>query len=134
MADSSVQSTLLSDGYAAFNADDWTTVEALFCDDTPDSESPQFPVWYPMDHNLGPIKGRAAIIRHLQELRQGNVKAKLLGVANHGHTSVTLDITTGGPMGPHACADEVEFDESSHIKSFRHCAAGLHHHEEPSTP
>ena len=134
MAESSVHSTLLSDGYAAFNKDDWTTVEALFCDDTP-PDNPEFPVWYPMhhEHDEGPptpppepIRGRVAIMRHLQDLRGTKVKAKLVGVADHGHTAVTLDISTGGHEGDHACADEVLFDDSGRIKSFRHCAAGLH--------
>lgn len=139
MAESSVHSTLLSDGYAAFNRDDWAAVEALFCDDTPDSDNPQFPVWYPMHHPHdqdppSPIRGRAAIMRQLQSLRGTKVKVKLVGVADHGHTAVTLDISTGGREGNHACADEVVFDDTGRITSFRHCAAGLHPVEAPSSP
>lgn len=141
MAESSVHSTLLSDGYASFNKDDWAAVEALFCDDTP-ADTPQFPVWYPMHHQHDddppapppdPIRGRTAIVRHLQHLRETNVKAKLVGVAVHGHTAVTLDISTGGHEGDHACADEVSFDEAGRIRSFRHCAAGLHPEEKAAS-
>ena len=98
MEESSVQSTLIADGYAAFNSDDWETVEALFCADTP-PENPEFPRWD--DVGLA-LRGRDAIFAHLRDLRQGKVKAKLLAVADHGHHSITLDISTGG-AGPHAC-------------------------------
>jgi hypothetical protein len=143
MAESSVHSTLLSDGYAAFNNDDWAAVEELFCDDTPNSDKPEFPVFYPMHHQHDeeppkpppdPLRGRAAIVGHLQSLRGQKLKAKLVGVADHGHTAVTLDISTGGHEGDHACADEVLFDDTGRIKSFRHCAAGLHPAEPPSSP
>ena len=130
MVESSVQSTLISDGYAAFNKGDWATVRELFCDDSTDENGQvEFPLWEKMEHE-GPIRGRSAIIDYLQELREDGVKAKLLAVADHGHTSVTLDISTGGE-GPHACADEVEFDASGRIKVFRHCVAG-HKHEAAS--
>ena len=130
MVESSVQSTLISDGYAAFNSNDWATIRELLCDDTTDDNGDLFPLFDRMEHE-GPIRGKEAIIAHLQEMREDKVKAKLLGVADHGHTSVTLDISTGG-KGPHACADEVEFDASGRIKVFRHCVAG-HHVEEGSS-
>jgi hypothetical protein len=131
MAESSVQSTLLSDGYAAFNDDDWDTVKALFCADVPGADRPQFPLWISMEGEE--YRGREEIFAFLRDLRAGKTKAKLIGVADHGNRSITLDITTGG-AGPHACADEVEFDEAGLIKVFRHCAVGTHEHahEEPS--
>jgi hypothetical protein len=49
-----------------------------------------------------------------------------LGVGDHKNRSVTLDITLGGPEGPHACADLVEFDESGRIKVFKHCSTATH--------
>jgi len=129
MVESSVQSTLISDGYAAFNKGEWQIVRDLLCDDTHDDNGDvEFPLWERMEHDAEHplIRGKERIIDYLRELRDDGVKAKLLGVADHGHTSVTLDISTGG-KGPHACADEVEFDESGHIKIFRHCVAGHHH-------
>lgn len=135
MVESSVQSTLISDGYAAFNNNDWQTVRDLLCDDEFDDKgNVEFPLWERMEHDdpqKPPIRGKEAIIELLQEMREDGVKAKLLGVADHGHTSVTLDISTGG-QGPHACADEVEFDASGRIKIFRHCVAG-HHNQAGST-
>ena len=126
MVESSVQSTLISDGYAAFNNDQWAIVRELLCDDTEDDNgNVEFPLFERMEHDKPPIRGKNAIVEHLQKMREDGVKAKLLGVADHGHTSVTLDISTGG-KGPHACADEVEFDESGRIKVFRHCVAGHH--------
>ena len=124
MVESSVQSTLISDGYAAFNQNQWEIVRELLCDDTHDDNgNVEFPLFERMEHNEPPIRGKNAIIEHLQQMREDGVKARLLGVADHGHTSVTLDISTGG-TGPYACADEVEFDESGRIKVFRHCVAG----------
>lgn len=132
MAESSVQSTVLSDGYAAFNSDDFDTVEALFCEDVPGPNGPKFPLWISMEGTE--YRGRGAIRTFLEGLRAGKTKAKLIGVADHGHKSITLDITTGG-SGPHACADEVEFDEAGLIKVFRHCVAGTHQdHEDHSAP
>ena len=92
MVESSVQSTLISDGYAAFNKGDFATVRELFCDDT-EENGEVFPLWEKMDHE-GPIRGRTAIIDYLTGLREDGVKAKLLAVADHGHTAVTLDIST----------------------------------------
>jgi hypothetical protein len=130
MVQSSVNSTLISVGYAAFNADDWDTVRALFSPDDPDGN---FPVFYPMDHWDHPITGRDNIVKHLQGLRGAGLEARLLAVADHGQKSITLDITTGGG-DPHACADEVEFDEHGLIKVFKHCAAATHdHHEHPGS-
>jgi len=133
MVQSSVNSTLISDGYTAFNANDWQTVEALFCQDDPaDSDNPDFPAFYPMDRWDRPIKGRNAIVTHLQGLRAAGLEARLVAVADHGHKLITLDITTGGGA-PHACADEVEFDEHGLIKVFKHCAAATHHDEQPGS-
>jgi hypothetical protein len=123
MVKSSVQSTLIADGYAAFNAEDWDTVEALFCADDP-SDNPNFPLWVDMDG--AEHRGRANVFAVLRSLRQGKTRANLLAVADHGDRSITLDITTGG-VGPHACADEVEFDKDGLIKVFKHCSAGTHH-------
>ncbi|HEX6382009.1 MAG TPA: nuclear transport factor 2 family protein, partial [Acidimicrobiia bacterium] len=83
MVESSVQSTLISDGYAAFNKGDFATVRELFCDDT-EENGEVFPLWEKMDHE-GPIRGRTAIIDYLTGLREDGVKAKLLAVADHGH-------------------------------------------------
>ena len=121
----STHSTALSEGYAAFNRDDWDAVEAVFCKDDPDSDNPEFPVWYAMNH-VDVFKGRQAILQHLKSLRAAATRANLVGVGDHGNKSVTLDITLGSPEGPHACADEVEFDESGCIKVFRHCSAATH--------
>jgi len=136
----STQSTQLSEGYAAFNRADgnnpndpnWAIVAALFCQDTPDdAATPDFPVLHPMDGGAA-ITGRQAIIAHLQGLRAGGVagpppaQATLVGVADHGNKSITLDVTLGGPEGSHACADKVEFDESGCIKVFWHCSTDTH--------
>ncbi|MDQ1516844.1 MAG: hypothetical protein QOE80_2674 [Actinomycetota bacterium] len=130
----STQSTQLSEGYAAFNranADEndpnWSIVEELFCEDRPNSDQPEFPVWYAMDGERV-FKGRQAILGHLQSLRADKTKATLLGVGDHGNKSITLDITLGGTEGPHACADLVEFDESGRITLFRHCSTATHEH------
>lgn len=133
MVQFSVQSTQLSEGYAAFNANSWDAVQELFCEDTPDSENPEFPAWYPMGGG-DPKKGRQAILELLQGLRADGVKAQLLGVADHGDKSLTLDVTLGGDEGPHACADKVEFDESGRIKVFWHCATNTHGHGHAGHP
>jgi hypothetical protein len=124
----SIQSAQLSKGYAAFNSDDWDTVRALLCPDTPDdAATPDFPVLYPMDGGQGSeLKGREKIIDYLRELRAAAAEATLLGVADHGNKSITLDITLGGREGSHACADLVEFDDSGCIKVFRHCSTDTH--------
>ncbi|HKN38374.1 MAG TPA: hypothetical protein VJ456_04590 [Acidimicrobiia bacterium] len=129
----STQSTQLSEGYAAFNRADgnnpndpnWAIVAALFCDDTPDAANPDFPVWHPMDGGAA-ITGQQAIIAHLRGLRAAAAQATLVGVADHGNKSITLDVTLGGPEGSHACADKVEFDESGCIKVFWHCSTDTH--------
>jgi len=134
----SIQSTRLSEGYAAFNRADadqndpnWSIVEELFCEDRPNSDQPDFPVWYAMDH-VTVHKGRQAILAYLQSLRAANTKATLLGVGDHGNKSITLDITLGGdPEAPHACADIVEFDKSGRIEVFRHCSTATHEDEHP---
>ena len=133
MVQFSVQSTQLSEGYAAFNVDDWDAVKELFCEDTPDSENPEFPVWHPMDGGT-PIKGRQAILQLLQGLRADGAKAQLVGVADHGNTSLTLDVMLGSHEGSHACADKVEFDESGRIRAFWHCAAATHKHGHAGHP
>ena len=107
-----------------------------------DAANPDFPVWHPMDGGAA-ITGRQAIIAHLQGLRAGGVagpppaQATLVGVADHGNKSITLDVTLGGPEGSHACADKVEFDESGCIKVFWHCSTDTHengHAGHPLTP
>lgn len=133
MVQFSVQSTLLSEGYAAFNADDWDAVKELFCEDTP-SKDPEFPAWYPMDGG-DPVRGWQAILQLLQGLRADGAEAQLLGVADQGNSSLTLDVTFGShEQGPHACADKVEFDEAGRIKVFWHCAAATHKHGHAGHP
>jgi hypothetical protein len=132
MTQLSVQSTQITEGYAAFNDangnepndPNWAIVEAVFCKDTPDT-NPEFPVWHPMDGEAA-IRGRKAIIAHLRGLRAAPAQATLVGVADHGNKSITLDVTFGGPEGSHACADKIEFDESGCIKVFWHCATDTH--------
>jgi hypothetical protein len=105
-------------GYAAFNDDDRATLEQLLCEDV---------IWHPMDGGP-PITGREAVLDLLHELRVNGTEAELFGVASHDDASITLDFTTGGPEGDHACADKIEFDESGCIREVWHCSAGTHQH------
>jgi hypothetical protein len=122
----SVQNNQILDGYAAFNAGEWETVKGLFCPDF-DEDGESFPAWHPMDGTAA-IRGRDAIINYLQGLRGEGTTAQLLGVASHGASLITLDYTSGGKEGPHACADKIVFSESGCIKEVWHCSAGTHEH------
>jgi hypothetical protein len=128
----SVQNKQLLDGYAAFNeatsADDarWEIVKGLFCEDfTEDGE--RFPAWHPMDGTAAK-RGRQEIIEYLQWLRGQGTTAQLLGVASQGNALITLDFTTGGDEGPHACADKIVLSESGCIKEVWHCSTATHQH------
>jgi hypothetical protein len=134
MVQFSVQNNQLSKGYDDFNAVDPAAaaapigriVDELFCEDSPQNTTePDFPLWYPMNGGA-PKRGRNEISAHLAGLRAAGVKATLLAVADQGNTSITLDSTSGGDEGPHACADKVEFDESGRIKVFWHCSSATH--------
>lgn len=113
-------------GYAAFNDRDWQAMEALL-----DAEV----VWHRMDdpRDANPIRGRAAVIAHLMELRD-TTEAEFLGVAIHGNTAITVDYSWVIPEeGSHACADKVVLNGDV-ITEVWHCNAGSHPpHENPES-
>jgi len=120
----SVQNTQLLDGFEAFNAGDWATVEELFCSDFTEGGK-KFPAWHPMDGTAAK-RGRQAVMAHLKSLWDAGTRAQLLGSASHGASLITLDYTSGGAEPPHACADKIVFTESGCIKEVWHCATGTH--------
>lgn len=113
-----VQRNQILKGYAAFNEGDRATLEGLLCEDV---------IWHPMDGSAAVI-GRNAVLDLLAELRANGTEAELLGLASEGTASITLDFSSGGPEGNHACADKIDFDESGCIREVWHCSTGTHQH------
>ena len=114
-------------GYSAFNEGDWDTLRGLLCSDV---------VWHTMPGEHGPprIEGRDEVIAYLQKLRDTS-EAEFLSVVIQDDVAITLDFThTSRHEGDHACADEIEFDETGCIKEVRHCAAATHRHGHAGDP
>ncbi|MGH8991969.1 MAG: nuclear transport factor 2 family protein [Acidimicrobiia bacterium] len=111
-------------GYAAFNDGDDATLAELLSDHV---------VWHLMDSD-DTIEGKEAVVAYLLQLRGGGTEAELFGVYSHEQAAVTLDFTSGGVEGPHACADKIEFDDAGLICEVWHCATGTHRHGDGGHP